>query len=43
MGQNVPRPDNDRYIYKDMELLKDLVHHGDLLSIAEKVVGELEF
>lgn len=43
MRQDVPKLDNDRYIYKDMIHLKDLVHHGKVVSVAEKVVGELEF
>ena len=41
--QDVPKLENDRYIYKDMALLKDLVHHGRIISTVEELVGELEF
>ena len=42
IGRHVPVIENDFYLYPHMEYLRDLIHSGELLAIAERIVGGLK-
>lgn len=42
IGKNVPVMDNDFYLYPVIEYLRALIHSGDLVAMAEKIVGGLD-
>lgn len=42
IGKHVPVIENDFYLYPAIEYLRTLIHSGDLIALAEKVVGGLD-
>lgn len=42
MENHVPRTDGDYFIYPHIEYLKDLIHSGRLVELAEEKAGELD-
>lgn len=41
ISQHVPLMEQDMYLYPHIEYLRDLIHSGRLVELAEEVVGEL--
>lgn len=42
IGRHVPIIENDFYFYPHIEYLRDLIHSGELVAIAEQIIGELK-
>ena len=42
IGEHVPVIENDFYLYPHIEYLRNLIHSGELLAIAERIVGRLK-
>ncbi|WP_409252847.1 HAL/PAL/TAL family ammonia-lyase [Bacillus sp. SCS-153A] len=41
IAETIPRLTEDKYLYPYIEMLKDLIHTGELISIVEEKVGKL--
>lgn len=41
MARSIPRMDEDTYLYPYVEILKDLIHSGEIISVVEEKVGKL--
>jgi len=41
--QAIPRVEEDRFMHPDIDLATAMIHHGEILQVAESVVGTLEF
>lgn len=41
IGENVPVLEQDMFLHPYIEYLKELIHSGELVDLAEKIVGEL--